>query len=569
MRIHFPRKSRFRRYLTAKNYLYLLLAVVVLGSVYPLTADFYTKAEPREALVARTMMEEGEYVLPQVYGEETAYKPPMFHWFEVAATLFTGGEVTPLSARLPSAVALFVLAAGLFLFLSQRRPIPLALLASLIFLTTLDPHRYGITARVDMLVTMFIVLALFGLYRWDEAREHRGLPWGAILLMSGAFLTKGPVGVALPLLIFLVFGLVRRYPVGRLLLKLVAVGLLASVIPLVWYLLAWQKGGEDFLQIVLNENILRFLGFEDDTLFYKLGHEGKFYKPLVYFFLGLIPWTFVVLFGRWQGGMFKSLRDKPLALFALVASVTTLVFYMIPMSKSSAYLLPMYPFAALWVAETLYDLARDGSHRRLQGYVALVFAAAALLLVAVILLHAGVDPSSVGLPRLDLFAEGLRLHFGLTLFGELLLVVGLLTILYQTVRKNYTKLLFATVFLVFIVHFVIDVPVMTHYKETNSARPFAREVRTTVGSEPLYVISDLRDGFFNLYGLAFYSEIRPVEFKVAKPDEGWLVIWEKDLDRLKETALQGYVPEVVKTDTRSIKEGGRAMLLYVRKKDLK
>ena len=557
--------SRFRRYLAAQRYLYLIFFVVAVGSAYPLVADFYTKGEPREALVSRAMLEEGTYILPKVYAEETAYKPPMFHWLEAGtAALFTDGHVTPLSARLPSAVAIFAIAAAMFLFFSQRRGITRALLASLIFLTTLDPHRFGIIARVDMVLTAFIVLNLFGLYVWGEERSLRGIPWSVVLLMSGGFLTKGPVGVLLPLLIFVIFAVLRRYPVGRTLLKAVSVGLLASIIPLIWYFLAWQKGGEPFLQLVWNENFLRFLGIKDESLFYGLGHEGSLFKPVIYFILGLIPWTLLAFFVRWDRKRRSFSSLSPVQLFALVAALTTLLFYMIPMSKSSSYLLPMYPFAALWAAEELYLLVRK-SDSRLRGFALLMSAFGVLLLLAMIALQFGLEPSRFGFDGTEVFAKGLRLHFGLTLFGELLLVVGLLTILYQMLRKNAHKLAFSIIFLAFILHFNIDVPVMSYYKEANSARPFAEKAAAIVGEEPLYVVSDIRDGYLNLYGFAFYSGKRPIDLETADPAEGYLAVWEKDFERLRSGRLRGYSLEIVAKDDREIKEGGRTLLLSFRK----
>ena len=39
--------------------------------------DFSTKGEPREAAVAISMLESGNWVLPQTYADEFAFKPPM------------------------------------------------------------------------------------------------------------------------------------------------------------------------------------------------------------------------------------------------------------------------------------------------------------------------------------------------------------------------------------------------------------------------------------------------------------------------------------------------------------
>ena len=564
----FRGKSRFKRFLTARNRIYQILLAVVLVSAYPLVADFYTKGEPREALVAQAMMEDGTFILPRVYADEVAYKPPMFHWMETAFSAFTGGEVTPLSARLPSTAAIFVLAAGLFLFLSQRRPISLSLLASFIFLSALDPHRFGIIARVDMLLTAFICLALLALYKWDEHNDRTGLPWPAILLMSGGFLTKGPVGVVLPLLIFFVFGCIRRYPLGAFVLKLVAIGLLSSLLPLIWYFLAWQQAGDTFLNMVWSENFHRFLGIDDKDLFYNLGHEGKFFKPSIYFILGFIPWTLFVFFVRFRREASEESPKDSLRLFATVVAVTTLVFYMIPMSKSSSYLLPMYPFVSFLVAEGIYSFVRKEDSRMIY-FSGLIGLLGAILLAAMVSLQifGGAETKLFG-ADLSIFAEGLRRRMGLSLFGELLLILGILTILYQMIRRNFHKLAFATVFMVFIIHFNIDVPALSFYKEQNSARPFAVKTTSLTRDSELYVISDLRDGYYNLYGYAFYSKNRPLSFETAdSPREGYLLIWEKDYDRVLSEKLAGYRVEKVLSDIRAIKEGGKMLLLKFQRDD--
>ena len=58
------------------------------------------------------------------------------------------------------------------------------------------------TTRVDMLLTTFIVIGLFQLYRWEDKLELKGLPIFIPLLLGCAVLTKGPVGVVLPLFVF-------------------------------------------------------------------------------------------------------------------------------------------------------------------------------------------------------------------------------------------------------------------------------------------------------------------------------------------------------------------------------
>ena len=40
---------------------------------------FYSKGEPREAIVAYSMLESGNWILPLNYGTDIAYKPPFLY----------------------------------------------------------------------------------------------------------------------------------------------------------------------------------------------------------------------------------------------------------------------------------------------------------------------------------------------------------------------------------------------------------------------------------------------------------------------------------------------------------
>lgn len=63
---------------------------------------FYSKGEPREAIVAYSMLESGNWILPLNYGTDIAYKPPFLYWSIAAISAIFGG-VSEFSSRLPSA----------------------------------------------------------------------------------------------------------------------------------------------------------------------------------------------------------------------------------------------------------------------------------------------------------------------------------------------------------------------------------------------------------------------------------------------------------------------------------
>ena len=172
-----------------------ILAVAALLPFLGLT-DFTTKGEPREAVVALSMLNDGNWILPVNNGGDIPYKPPFFHFCIALVSLLTG-HVGEYASRLPSSLSLILMTVGFYAFYSRRQNTRIALLAAVFMLTAFEVHRAATVCRVDMMLTAFTVGALLLLFRWQE-RGGRGVPLWAVLCMSGAVLTKGPVGCVLP-----------------------------------------------------------------------------------------------------------------------------------------------------------------------------------------------------------------------------------------------------------------------------------------------------------------------------------------------------------------------------------
>ena len=60
----------------------LLLATICAATLFTIAGLtlFHTKGEPREAIVADTMLDTNNWILPENIGGEFAYKPPFLHW---------------------------------------------------------------------------------------------------------------------------------------------------------------------------------------------------------------------------------------------------------------------------------------------------------------------------------------------------------------------------------------------------------------------------------------------------------------------------------------------------------
>ena len=74
-----------------KSYFWPLVALCVVSLFLFLGQTFFnTRGEPREAVVALSMLQQGNWVLPVNNGVELAFKPPFFHWCIAAISTVAG-----------------------------------------------------------------------------------------------------------------------------------------------------------------------------------------------------------------------------------------------------------------------------------------------------------------------------------------------------------------------------------------------------------------------------------------------------------------------------------------------
>ena len=367
-------------------------------------ALFHSKGEPREAIVAVSMLQTGDWILPVSNGDVIPYKPPLLAWCIALLAKLLGGEVTEYISRMPSALALIALTVWTFRFYvdngAQRGR---AMACATILLTSFEVYRAGMACRVDMLLTFFMVGALFTLYNYWKRGMH-GFPVAPVLMMSGAMLSKGPVGVLLPCAVAGLFMLVRGVYFWRVFSKLLGIAIASCVIPMIWYVGAYARGGEEFLRLALEENFGRLTG----TMSYA-SHENPVWYNFQTVLLGMLPYTLLVLFSMlslhrikvWtrihvyvQGWWRRFRALEPAECFTIVCFVVIFVFYCIPKSKRSVYLLPVYPFLAWWVAGYGWHLVKAGS-RAISAFMWSICLTAITAYVAYVVVQCGWFPYSL------------------------------------------------------------------------------------------------------------------------------------------------------------------------------
>ncbi|MDR0757077.1 MAG: glycosyltransferase family 39 protein [Tannerella sp.] len=582
---------------SALQYLYLQKPVstvifVCLISILPWAATngFSTKGEPREAAVAVSMLKTGDWTLPKVYANEFAYKPPMMHWM-IAVFSLPDGQVTEFTSRLPSILAYTAMLACVLLFFGRRVRFQEAFIATLLLLTCVEIHRAGLAARVDMLLTAFMVAGLLELYRWEDRMELKGLPVQIPVLLSGAILTKGPVGLIVPLFVFGTYLLaLRRYRGRKIIKSLTYVTVSSVLIPSVWYIEAWLRGGNDFLNVALAENFGRFFHLESSNIHYELGHENGAWYNFVTLAAGFVPWTlliFISLFGlkiarpdspprKWL----SKCRDVIFAmdkvrLFSLVASVCIVFFYCLPSSKRSVYLMPAYPFIALFMSQYILHFVERRSMvmRVFAGVLATLVASVTVLAVlqqtGLMDMYGLVSPYITRASSLEtLRAVALSLApSAITLSVLALMLAALATLCYQMVKRNNIKILYSTIFVMFTINLFIDGVVMRKIHREGSSRPFAMEIRRRfpVDETNVYVVNNLRL-YPNMYGLNFYMDNSFHDLDAEKPLSGYFLSAEKVFPAIIEKYADRYLFEELHVSDMIPEIRGRIVLSRFRAK---
>ena len=535
----------------------VMLTVPFLG-----LTDFYSKGEPREAVVAYTMVEHGNWILPINNGGDIPYKPPFFHWC-IALFSLLQGHVSEFTSRLPSALALVAMSVGGFVFFAKRKNANMALLATLLSLTAFEVHRAGINCRVDMVNTAFMVGALFLMFRWWERGKHT-MPWLAILCMSGATLTKGPVGMLLPCAVMGVFMLTQRESLWSTVWRLGLTALLSLVLPLCWYYAAYLQGGDEFLRLVKEENIDRLLG----KMAYE-SHENPFWYNFLTLITGWLPYTLLFVFSLFvlpwkrfsKSGFMQSVRRaEPMQVFVWLAFGLILFFYCIPKSKRSVYLLPCYPFMAWLMAQYVVWLVANRLSA-VKAYAWLMGVLGVVLSVAFVVLKTGVVPDTLfhGKHAADNIAmlhalESISVSPSHLLFALLPAAVGVATIMTLLKKDDNlrNRVVWLSLSVVVALFLALDSMFQPAVLNTKADKPLAPQVEQRFDMTKMY--SYMSSPMLHFFSLNFYLGDRIQQFEKVKPEDGVLMIPEDDVEEFKKTVGRGYCLQRVWQIRRAVEE---------------
>jgi 4-amino-4-deoxy-L-arabinose transferase-like glycosyltransferase len=345
------------------------------------------------AEAAREMIESGDWITPHFNYQPRFEKPILFYWM-VAGT-YTIAGVSEGAARFWSAMSglgLVLIAYG-----CGRRWIDedAGFLAGVITATSFATSAMARQSLPDLPLACFTTLSVWAAFEALEQTEARR-SW---LLLSAAasalaMLTKGPVGVALPLLIVAIavvlgYAVAERprslfpFRAGDIALAMVVFLLIA--VP--WYAMVTSVHGVEYLRrFFLTENLDRFA-----TARYNDPRPIWYYVPIL--IGGLLPWSIFALLWlkRPATGMREYLKRSPhnmrLALWALVP----VVFFSISIGKQPRYVLPCLVPLAVLLAKTISERVRNTvkGRRDVALTISTIAAATVFLVIGILLQLAG------------------------------------------------------------------------------------------------------------------------------------------------------------------------------------
>jgi len=325
-----------------KGFFVFLISLVLLLSNLD-KPIIYILDEAKNAECAREMLINDNFVVPYFNGQLRTDKPPL-HYFFMALSYEIFG-VSAFSARFFSGVfgALTILITFLFTrrYISEKA----GWLAALVLLSSLH-FNFQMRLSVPDPYLIFFMTASFMCFFLFLTEANKKWLWLMYICFGLGLLTKGPIAIALPGLIVLLFLILSKQFSWKFVasMNMIPGAVIVLAIALPWYWLNYEATNGLWTEgFFLKHNLKRF----SDTM---EGHGGFFLLPLIMVILGLLPlgvFCIQALFLAWKE------RANKVLLYSLCIVVGIIVFFSFSQTKLPNYTAPAYPFIAILIAYLL------------------------------------------------------------------------------------------------------------------------------------------------------------------------------------------------------------------------
>ena len=328
--------------------------------------------EPVYAQTAREMLETDSWLTPRLNGLLWFDKPPMYFWLSaVSFKVFSVGEF---AARFPSSLMAALLIMLVYIWALGAFGKKIALYSSLSLCVSMIFAFLARAAVTDMTLCFFMNLSFYMIYLAFTQPEKRFKYINLFYFFSGfSVLTKGPVGLVLPLMVIIAFLSCRRdWKFLRALYSPAGFALFAlSALP--WYIAMLLLHGTQFFNTFIGyHNLIRFLEPEHVRT-----SSVFFYVPvlIVGFFPHMAPLGafikdfFVKIFTRDFYARYIFAKDNmpaqepsPAAALSFLIFISAVIFgfFSIAKTKLVTYILPMFPAFSMIMGYYYHKLSVSG-----------------------------------------------------------------------------------------------------------------------------------------------------------------------------------------------------------------
>jgi 4-amino-4-deoxy-L-arabinose transferase-like glycosyltransferase len=354
-----------------ERWLFWLIAVLMIGTGFGLR-DPWPADEPRFALVARQMVESGQWLFPMRGDELYSDKPPLFMWLQAVAMALTGSlRVGFLLPSLLASLGTLWLVRDLGTRLFSRDAGIHAGWAVLLAVQFVFQAR---RAQIDPVLVFFVTLSVYGLLRHVLCGPHWRL-WMLGWFAAGLGVVSKGVGIiALLVLVPAGFAILRGWPgaggmhwrdarswLGPLALLL---PVLAWLVPM---LLAVRGSADPALHAYADDILLRQTAE-------RYADPWHHHQPAWYFLEVIaLQWLPTSLALAWAWRPWRdALRERDARVLVLLGGTALIVlFFSLSAGKREVYILPALPLLCLALAPWLGGILQ----RRAARWSAFGFAA--------------------------------------------------------------------------------------------------------------------------------------------------------------------------------------------------
>jgi 4-amino-4-deoxy-L-arabinose transferase-like glycosyltransferase len=302
--------------------------------------------EGRYAEIAREMLVTGDWVTPRYNGYKYFEKPPLQIW--ATATAFNLFGVGDWQARLWTALTgfltiLFVGFTGARIYSARA-----GWLAALVLASSPMWVIGGHVNSLDMGLSAFLVAALCSLLLAQNSHNQAGTRkwmWICWAFMALATLSKGPIGVAIPGMVFIIYSITAwDWKIWKR-LHIISGTLLYLAITAPWFVLIAQRNPEFLEFFFIHEHLQRFT---------QTAHSrtGPIYYFLPLLLLGFLPWVAQIPNAITQAWRERN-REFSSGWLLVCWFAVILGFFSVSQSKLPGYIIPIFPALALIVGHQL------------------------------------------------------------------------------------------------------------------------------------------------------------------------------------------------------------------------